>query len=162
MASLTPFQEGIRLLSEGNTVEARRTLFAVWESGGSDAARAAGFVAHIDKGDRRFSNAISILESSLEKLGDSAPTLAQLAELYMTMGDHQKAIDAASRSLEEVPDNAVTALNLAIWRSNYTDSPSAIKTAFERWSDRHMPNIQLHTVSVWVERTDILQYMIME
>lgn len=138
MASLTPFQEGIRLLSEGNTVEARRTLFAVWESGGSDAARAAGFVAHIDKGDRRFSNAISILESSLEKLGDSAPTLAQLAELYMTMGDHQKAIDAASRSLEEVPDNAVTALNLAIWRSNYTDSPSAIKTAFERWSDRHI------------------------
>ena len=138
MALLTPLQEGIKLLHEGDTDGARRTLSSIWEDDGSDAGQAARFIAHIEKAERRYSDAIFILESSLEKLGDDAATLAQLSELYMTMGNHHKAIEAATRSLNEVPDNAVTALNRAIWQSNYEDRPSEIKKAFEQWSSRYL------------------------
>ena len=33
---LTPFLEGIKVLSDGDSVEARALLFAVWEAGGND------------------------------------------------------------------------------------------------------------------------------
>lgn len=141
MSALTPFQEGIKLLSEGNAIEARRRLTEVWEGGGSDAGPAARFIAHIDKSQRRFSDAIDILEACLETAGDEAPALAQLSELYMIMGDHQRAIDAASKSLLQAPNNAVTALNLAIWQSNYASEPSTIKSAFERWCARYIQPI---------------------
>ena len=104
MAGLTPFQQGIKLLSEGDAEAARHALFTLWASGGSDAANAARFIALIDKNERRFSDAIAILESSLEKFGREAATLAQLSEFYMTMGHHQKAIDAATQSLQEEPN----------------------------------------------------------
>ena len=134
MAGLTPFQQGVKLLYEGDAEAARRTLFALWEGGGSDAANAARYIALIDKNQRRFSDAIALLESSLEKFGQDAATLAQLSEFYMTMGHHLRAMDAATRSLEEEPNNAITALNLAIWNSNYATEPLAIKAAFEQWS----------------------------
>ncbi len=138
MALLTPFQEAVKRLSEGDAEAARRALFTLWESGGSDAANAARFIALIDKNERRFSAAIAILESSLERFGQDAATLAQLAEFYMTMGHHRKAIDAATRSLEAMPDNAITALNLTIWNSNYATEPMTIKAAFEQWSARYI------------------------
>jgi protein O-GlcNAc transferase len=138
LAGLTPFQQGIKLLSEGDAEAARHALLTLWANGGSDAAKAARFIALIDKNQRRFSDAIAILESSLKKFGPEAATLAQLSEFYMTMGHHQKAIDAATQSLQEEPNNAITALNLAIWNSNYATEPLAIKAAFEAWSARYI------------------------
>ena len=68
----------------------------------------------------------------------NAGTLAQLSELYMAMGNHHQAIEAATLSLEEAPDNAVTALNRVIWQSNYSEHPLEIREAFEQWSARHL------------------------
>ena len=65
MAGLTPFQQAIKLLSEGNVEAARHALLTLWEGGGSDGANAARFIALIDKNQRRFSDAIALLESSL-------------------------------------------------------------------------------------------------
>ena len=135
---LTPFLEGIKVLSDGDSVEARALLFAVWEAGGNDAQSAARFIAHIDKTERRFSDAIAILESSLQKFGDDAATLALLSEFYMKMGNHEYAIEAASKSLALAPDNAITALNLTIWQSNYSEHPLEIRKAFEQWSSRYL------------------------
>ncbi len=145
MASLTPFQQAIKRLSEGDLDAARQALLAIWEGGGLDAGQAARFIAHIAKNERRFSDAIHILESSLETLGKDAATLAQLSELYMAVGNHHKAIDAATLSLDEAPDNAVTALNRAIWQSNYSEHPLEIKKAFERWSSRYLCPASSHT-----------------
>jgi protein O-GlcNAc transferase len=138
VAALTPFQEAITLLSAGDVEAARQALLAIWEGGENDAGQAAHFLAHIAKNERRFSDAIHILESSLEKLGKNAGTLAQLSELYMAMGNHHKAIEAATLSLEEAPDNAVTALNKVIWQSNYSEHPLEIREAFEQWSSRYL------------------------
>ena len=113
MASLTPFQQAIKRLSDGEVDAARQALVAIWQGGGRDAGQAARFIAHIAKNERRFSDAIDMLESSLETLGKDAATLAQLSELYMALGNHNKAIEAATLSLDEAPDNAVTALNRA-------------------------------------------------
>ena len=124
MAALTPFQEAITY-SAGD-VEAAPSAVGDMEGGESDAGQAAHFLAHIAKNERRFSDAIHI-GSSLEKLGKNAGTLAQLSELYMAMGNHHKAIEAATLSLEEAPDNAVTALNKVIWQSNYSEHPLEIK-----------------------------------
>ena len=138
MASLTPFQQAIKRLSDGEVDAARQALVAIWEGGGRDAGQAARFIAHIAKNERRFSDAIHMLESSLETLGKDAATLAQLSELYMAVGKHHKAIEAATLSLDEAPDNAVTALNRAIWQSNYSEHPLEIRKAFEQWSSRYL------------------------
>ena len=100
MASLTPFQQAIKRLSDGEVDAARQALVAIWEGGGPDAGQAARFIAHIAKNERRFSDAIHMLESSLETLGKDAATLAQLSELYMAVGNHHKAIEAATLSLD--------------------------------------------------------------
>ncbi|MDG2460985.1 MAG: hypothetical protein P8M73_08895 [Luminiphilus sp.] len=134
MTLLSPFQQGIQLLSENNVAAARELLLSVRAEGGADAAAAARFLAYIDQSERRFSAAITTLLSSLEELGEDAASLAQLAELYMTLGKGTDAIAAAERALACEPDNAVTALNLTIWRSNYSDKPTEIKAAFEAWS----------------------------
>ena len=138
MASLTFFQEAIKLLSEGDVDAAREALWAIWNSGDSDAVQAAQFIAHIAENERRFNDAVHILESSLEKLGKDAGTLAQLSELYMAVGNLHKAIEAATLSLDEAPHNAVTALNRAIWQSNYEEHPLEIKKAFEQWCARYL------------------------
>ena len=65
MASLTPFQQAIKRLSDGDVDAARQALLAIWEGGGRDAGQAARFIAHIATNERRFSDAIHILESSL-------------------------------------------------------------------------------------------------
>ena len=56
----------------------------------------------------------------------------------MALGKGPEAISAAERSLEVEPDNAVTALNLTIWRSNLSNEPREIKPAFEAWSSRFL------------------------
>ena len=156
MTSLTFFQEAIKLLSEGDVDAARQALLAIWNSGGSDAGQAAQLIAHIAEKERRFSDAIHILELSLEKLGKDAGTLAQLSELYMAVGNLQKAIEAATLSLDEAPHNPVTALNRAIWQSNYEEHPLKIKKAFEHWCARFLQPASSNTplqTSAQQERT---------
>lgn len=138
MDVLSPFQQGIKLLSEGNTHAARLALLEVRRQAGNDASAAARFLAHLDKNQRRYGAAVAMLTSSLEELGEDSATLAQLAELYMALGQVDDAIPAAERSLELQPDNSVTALNVAIWRGNSSENPLLIKQAFEQWSAEHL------------------------
>lgn len=132
--SLTPFQSAIKLLYDDNSVAARVALSQIWIKGGSNAADAARYIARIDSSEYRYGDAIAILEASLEKFGDDALTLASLSELYMNTGLYDSAISAAKRSLKRKPDNAITALNLTIWQSNYEVCPARIRSAFEQWS----------------------------
>lgn len=138
MSALSPFQQGIQLLSENEPERAREVLLAVRNEGGPDAPAAARFLAYIERSARRLGSAIEILLASLTEFGEDAASLAQLAELYMALGKGPEAISAAERSLEVEPDNAVTALNLTIWRSNLSNEPREIKPAFEAWSSRFL------------------------
>ncbi|MGA0151338.1 MAG: hypothetical protein ACO3JR_06635, partial [Luminiphilus sp.] len=100
MTTLTPLQQGIKLLTEGNLVAAQEVLQDIRSRGEADAASAARFLAHIEKSERRYGKAITTLLTALDDLGPDSATLAQLAELYMAVGKHEDAIAAAEDSLE--------------------------------------------------------------
>jgi predicted O-linked N-acetylglucosamine transferase (SPINDLY family) len=138
MTTLTPLQQGIKLLTEGNLVAAQEVLQDIRSRGEADAASAARFLAHIEKSERRYGKAITTLLTALDDLGPDSATLAQLAELYMAVGKHEDAIAAAEDSLERESDNSITSLNLAIWRSNRSDDPMAIRQDFEAWTERFL------------------------
>jgi len=112
VAPLTPFQQAIKRLSDGDVDAARQALVAIWEGGGSDAGQAARFIAHIAKNERRFSDAIHMLESSLETLGKDAATLAQLSELFMAVGNSRLAGGGYEVAPEAVTDDGL--LDLAV------------------------------------------------
>jgi len=138
MTTLTPLQQGIKLLTEGNLVAAQEVLQDIRSRGEADAASAARFLAHIEKSERRYGKAITTLTAALDDLGPDSATLAQLAELYMAVGKHEDAIAAAEDSLEKESDNSITSLNLTIWRSNRSDDPMAIRQGFEAWTERFL------------------------
>jgi len=138
MTALTPLQHGIKLLTEGNLSAAQEVLQGIRSRGEADAASAARFLAHIEKSERRYGKAITTLLAALDDLGPDSATLAQLAELYMTIGKHEDAIAAAEGSLERESDNSITSLNLTIWKSNRSDDPMAIRQGFEAWTERFL------------------------
>ena len=47
MASLTPFQQAIKRLSDGDIDAARQALLAIWEGGGGDAGGGSGALGHL-------------------------------------------------------------------------------------------------------------------
>ena len=136
------FQNGLKLLSNRNFVEARKIFYEIWIRDESSAATAARYVAYIDELNGHLNEAITLLESSMAHYGEDPATLAQISELSMKMGLHKKAIDRAKRSLELSPNNAITALNKTIWQSNYSSNGPAIRTAFELWASRYIEPAQ--------------------
>lgn len=142
MLDLINFQNGLKLLSNRNFVEARKIFYEIWIRDESSASTAARYVAYIDELNGHLNEAVTLLESSMAHYGEDPATLAQISELSMKMGLHKKAIDRAKRSLELSPNNAITALNKTIWQSNYSSNGPAIRTAFELWASRYIKPAQ--------------------
>ncbi len=142
MASSPSLLAAIDSLSKGKLDKARSILLNIKESGSDEASTAVRFLAHIDKKDKKYYEAISTLENAIKEFGEDPKILAQLAEFYMALGNYENAIETAQRSLLAEPENSITSLNLTIWESTRNNDPIQIRKAFEQWSNKYLQELK--------------------
>ncbi len=85
--------------------------------------------------EKRFTEAIGLLEELAQKVPGNGEYQFQLGRLYTWTGQHQKAIDTIKQSLVFNPDNleARTILgNLQLWEKNYDEAISELSIVKEK------------------------------
>lgn len=138
MAHSPELLQAIKRVTEGRLDLARNALHEIWRGKGAEALAAVRFLAHVETLERRYAQAIAVLEAAGREFDGEPRILAQLAENWMQLGDYERAIECAERSLGAQPDNAVMRLNLAIWQASRSVAPLQIKSAFEAWCRQYL------------------------
>ena len=127
------FLKAFQFFSEGNFVKARSSLGRIRTGNNSEAATAALLLATIDLQERKYKYAIEKLEKAHTQFKQDHRILTQLSETWMELGDYDKAIEWANRSLRVFPDNKILRLNVASWIASRSSHPENIKQLYESW-----------------------------
>lgn len=141
MAYSKELLKAFQYFSSGEIGKARSLLAQVRKGNNQDAATSALLLAAIDLQERKYKHAIETLSKAHIQFKQDHRILTQLSEIWMDLGDYEKAIELANRSLSIYPGNKVLRLNLASWIASRSSSPIEIKNLYESWCHDYLDQL---------------------